>query len=712
MRRVNMSRAGLSPRSIMAVVVTVWLTLANVTLGELPAVGQVKRAMTPEDIVALRRASDAQVSGDGRRVVYVLTSWDREEDRYNPDLWLVTESRQNIRLTNQPGRDDHPRWAPDGSRIAFLSERGGAPGAGAQIYLLDARIGGEAVALTSHPTPIERFEWSSDGRYLAFLAAAPVKDEPARRPGRVPPPLIVDGPDRPHQLWVVEMATGRIEPLTTGARHISAFGWSPDGTRVVIAARPDSGLLAVSETELYLLKVAERGPAGEWRFITTNTSAARPLIQRPGAESDPRFSPDGRSISYLAKADGDPLVGPDRIHIISAPDGPAPEGQSPPVKPEVLLPDFDGYIRSHRWVFDNDQIIFSAGHGVNQQLYSISRSEFEFQALTRTDGHNSGFSITPDGQTIAFVHENPRQPGEVALLSARIMVPIFLTDLNPQSREFALGQVEAVRWRGRDGTWIEGLLVYPTAPSAPAPAGTTAPSGLETGRRYPLVTILHGGPEGAFTKGFEANWSAFPHLYAAQGYAVFLPNFRGSSNYGARFAQSNAGLAGRIDVEDILGGIDHLIRLGIADGSRLGVVGWSYGGYLSGLLIGQTTRFRAAAWGAGLANATSYWGTADIVAQRERLHGGTPWEAARIYDSASPLTYFRKVRTPVLLFHGAKDRRVPLTQSEESYRRLRRLGVNVQMIVYPEQGHALEVPSYQIDKIRREFEWIAKHLLN
>jgi len=656
--------------------------------------------MSPEDIVGLVRPSDAQVSYDGRRVVYVRTRWERERDEYNTDLWLVTEGRENLPLTSNLRRDDHPRWAPDGSRIAFLSERGepgGGARAGAQIYLLGMRLGGEPIQLTRHGQPVERFEWSGDGRYIAFLAAAPPGEE--RAPVRPEPtlpvrraPILVDGDDRPHQLWVAEVGTGRVERLTTGAHHVVSFGWSPDGTRIVCAARPGSSLIGAGETELYLLDIGRHDETGVVRFNPPQEiAAAKRLTRGNGVELEPRFSPDGRTISYLAKADGDALVGPDRLHLLPAEAG---EGTAP----TVLLRDFDGYIRSYRWLFDNEQIVFSAGNGLSQQIYRYARSSGQVQTLTRTAGVNSGFSTTADGQSIAFIHENPRTPPEVALLSARIMVPVFLTELNPVSRDWALGQVEPIRWRSRDGAGIEGILVYPV--------------GFETGRRYPLVTCLHGGPEGAFTLGFEANWSSFPQLYAARGYVVFLPNFRGSSNYGARFAQSNARQAGRIDVDDVLSGIDHLIKTGIVDETRLGLVGWSYGGYLSALLIGRTDRFRVAAWGAGLSNAASYWGTADIVAQRERLHGGTPWEARKLYDEMSPLTYFEKARTPTLIFHGEKDARVPLGQSQESYRRLRRLGRDVQMVIYPEQGHAIEAPSYQVDKIRREYEWVVKHLQN
>src|SRR5262249_32999763 len=343
------------------------------------------------------------------------------------------------------------------------------------------------------------------------------------------------------------------------------------------------------------------------------------------------------------------------------------------------------------------RMLFLAASGVNANLYTLGVNDASPTLMTRNEGGTTGFSTTPDGMNIAYVHESPRMPTEVALLNARNMIPILLTRLNPQVESLTLGQVEAVKWNSNDGTEIEGLLIYPV--------------GYQTGKRYPTLTYIHGGPEGAYAKSFNANWSAFPQVYAGAGYAVFMPNFRGSANYGAKFAQSNAKLVGKVDYEDIMSGVDHLIKLGVADENRLAVAGWSYGGYLSAWIIGHTNRFKCAAYGAGLSNAVSYWGTADITSQRERLHGGTPWASRKMFDEQSPLTYLPNAKTPALIFHGEQDERVPLSQSQESYRTLKRVGVPVQLVIYPEQGHGLTVPSYQLDKMRREVAWIEKYVM-
>jgi len=646
------------------------LILGLVLIFAVAVPAQTKRAMTPEDVVALNRASDAQIATDGRRVAYVVTSWDRENDRYNSDVWLVNDGRETVRLTSNPKRDDHPRWSPDLRRIAFLSERGDG---GAQVYLVNPQ-GGEPVQLTSHKAPVLDFEWSPDGRYIAFTA-----EEPREKP-KTKPPVVADEDYRYAQLWLVEVATQQVKQVTKGHLHIAAFNWSWNAQQIVFTARATPKLMDSPTTEVFVMPV-------NWQNAAVDSTSAKPLTKGNGAENEPRFSPDGRWVSYLAHADGDADAGPDRVHIVSVNGGPS----------RVLAKNFDGYIRSHRWVFDSQRVIFNAGLGTNEQIYTMNIGDETPQAMTRSDGVNPSFSITPDGMNIAFVHENPRVPTEVALLAARIMVPVFLTQLNPQTQEFALGQVDAIKWKSNDGAEIEGVLIYPV--------------GYQTGKRYPMLTYIHGGPEGAYTKSFNATWSAFPQMYAANGYAVFMPNFRGSSNYGAKFAQSNAKLVGKVDYEDILSGIDDLVKRGIADESKLAIAGWSYGGYMGGWIVGHTNRFKCAAYGAGLSNAVSYWGNADIIAQRERLHGGTPWEARKMFDEQSPLSYLTNAKTPTLIFHGEKDERVPLGQSQETYRTLKRLGVTTQLVVYPDQGHGILVPSYQLDKMRREFAWVEKYVM-
>src|SRR5262245_42266412 len=334
---------------------------------------QAKRPMTPEDVVSLNRASDAQMSPDARRVAFVVSSWDRENDRLNSDIWMVDELRQAIRLTSSPRRDDSPRWSPDSRRLAFLSERGGADEAGAQIFLLNP-LGGEPVQLTSHKAPIQSFEWSPDGRLIAFIA------EDAKERFRTKPPVVVDEDHRFAQLWVVNVSSGEIKPLTKGSRHVAAFNWSFDGSQIVLTARATPKLMDNDTTEVFVTPARlQNAPysAAQWKQITKGG----------GAESQPRFSPDGRWISCLARADGDANVGPERIYVVAAPGG----------EPRALPVNFDGYISSYRWVFDSQRVIFLAALGVSANLYMMRVDDPAPSLMTRNEGVTTGFSMTVDG---------------------------------------------------------------------------------------------------------------------------------------------------------------------------------------------------------------------------------------------------------------------------------------------------------------------------
>jgi dipeptidyl aminopeptidase/acylaminoacyl peptidase len=649
-----------------------WLSAALL----LNAAAQTKRSLTTEDLVALNRASDVQLAVDGRRAAFVVTSWDRAADRFNADLWTATADVGGSaqRLTFNARRDD--------ARLAFLSERGDA-GSGAQIYLINPQ-GGEAQPLTSHAAAIQSFEWSPDGRFIAFIAEEPVPTKPKTKA-----PVVVDEGYRYAQIWLLEVFTRQVVQYTKGARHVTALNWSLDSQQLVLTARATPKLEDNDTTEIFLLPV-QWPPDG--KSAPLEVAKARQLTRGNGAETEPRISPDGRWVSWLAHAETEPNpvpgVGPERIHLLPL--------NAAGAAPRVLARNFDGYIRGYRWVYNSTQLIFRADLGVYAQLFNIDLGDRPPQAMTRGEGVCGAFAVSRDGLQVVYTVEHARMASEVASLNARTLLPVQLSHLNPQVADFLLGQVETIRWPSTDGTEIEGLLLYPV--------------GYESGKRYPLVTYIHGGPESAVTRSFNASWSTPAQVLAGQGYAVFLPNFRGSSNYGAKFAQANTLKAGQVDAADVLSGIDALVKRGIADENRLAVGGWSYGGYLSAWLIGHTNRFKCAVYGAGLSNAVSYWGTADITYQRERLHGGTPWAARKMFDEQSPLTHLPNAKTPTLIFHGEKDERVPLGQSLESYRTLKRLGVPVKLVVYPEQGHGLLVPSYQLDKVQRELAWLEAYL--
>jgi dipeptidyl aminopeptidase/acylaminoacyl peptidase len=669
-----------------------------------------KRAMTVDDVMRLRAVSDPRISPDGRLVAFVVTQADMKTNFRNSDVWLVAAEGGDPRpLTGSPRRDDAPQWSPDAKRLAFISDRDGR----AQVYSI--RIdGGEPQRITDVKTAVQSFAWSPDGKRIAYIAADPVSEMREKEKKDGFDQIVVDADYPFAHISVIDVPSSanselpKPSKLTDGAWHVAELEWSPDSTLIAFTARNTPKLADSPSTEIYLIDAAppEVGP------LTLSETRRTPQITKDNnrTESNIAWSPDGTRLSYLSPSDKYPAIGPSRVHLIDAAGLKrlhSGRRDSPlvwlPLGP--LQPQFDGYITRHEWSHDGQFVYFTADAGVQRHLYRVSSDGKALEPLINDEGLQGTFSLSEKTDRIAYLKEDPTRPADVWVASINagakgnqiISNARQLTRMNPQADGFALGRVEIIRWKSsKDGREIEGVLVYPMD--------------YDASKRYPLITSIHGGPEGAYTQSFMASYSEFPHLYAARGYASFFPNFRGSSNYGAEFASANVGDLGGGDYEDILSGVDYLIGRGIADLQRLVIKGYSYGGYMSGWIIGHTARFKAAVFGAGLANAVSYYSTADIQWSRETLHQGTPWRNNQNMIERSPVFYLQNAKTPSLIFHGEKDERVPLGQSQETYMGLKKAGVPTQLVIYPREGHGLREPAHQLDKMRREIDWFEKYL--
>ncbi|HEX5732492.1 MAG TPA: S9 family peptidase [Blastocatellia bacterium] len=656
---------------------------------------QTKRAMTFEDILSLRVASDARLSPDGRHVAFVVTQADMKTNFRNSDIWLVsTEAGEPRVITRSPKRDDQPRWSPDSRRLAFISDRDGK----AQLYVISIE-GGEAEKITDSPTAVQGFDWSPDSRRIAFISSDPLAEAREKEKKDGFDQIVVDADYQYARISVVEVGSVELRKpvvITTGSFHVSELAWSPDGRVIAFTARSTPKLADVATTEIYA--VAPR--AGSKQLRVTNNDRS---------ESDICWSPDGAMISYLATSDKYPTIGPSRIHLLKTDSltNQLSEGNSVSEfrmdAGRVLQPQFDGYITRQAWSRDGRFIYLTADARVGRHIYRLSADGAQLDRITKEDEAQTSFTLSEKTGRIAYLKEDPTSPNDVytALISDSVkqlnLQPRRLTDLNPQVSQIALGRAEVVRWKSsKENREIEGILIYPID--------------YREGASVPLVTSIHGGPEGAYVLSFMASHGEFPHIYAARGYASFYPNFRGSSNYGAEFASANVGDLGGGDYEDVMSGIDYLVKRGVADPARLAVKGWSYGGYLAGWAIGHTDRFKAAAFGAGLSNAISYYSQADIQFSRETLHQGTPWRNPKNMLDRSPVMYLQNAKTPSLIFHGEKDERVPLPQSLETYMGLKKAGVATQLVIYPREPHGLREPKHQLDKMRRELEWIEKYV--
>jgi dipeptidyl aminopeptidase/acylaminoacyl peptidase len=623
------------------------------------------RPMSIEDVLRVRHASDLQLAPDGVRLAFVVREWNQDLDRFDRHIHVADlRSARTSQATVGTGAEWHPRWSSNGA-LAFLSDREGNAG----VYVM-GESGTEPRRLFAHAAVVSSFEWCPDGASLVFLAGEP---DTVPRASRTKPVVVVDEDGASSRLWLFSPKTGQSRALSESSEYVVEARVSPDGHAVAYLAEPSPGFLDTFKRELYVLSLA----GGPSRRLSTNQEA----------ESDIRWSPDGSQLSYLAPSDGNPLgVGPRRVHIVPAAGGSV----------RVLARKFEGYIEQHEWV-DNRSFIVWAGLHVKAHLFKLLLTDDTPAPITEGEGNFGPFAIENGGSRIVLLHETPEQPNEVWVRTDGGAMH-QLSTLNPELEGVALGKVETVRWASVGGVQVEGLVVYPT--------------GYQEGRRYPTILEVHGGPEDAHTRGFMADWTNDPHVYAGAGYVTFLPNFRTSSNYGAQFAHGAGANSAALEdgvFQDLMTGLDYLVQRGIADPGRLAVKGWSYGGYSTSWIIGHTNRFKVAAYGAGDTNLVSYYGTASMNPGFD-LMNEAPYESFAKWFERSPLISIARVKTPCLIFQGEKDQIVPIGQSHEFYRGLKHFKVPSKLVVYPDQPHRIGVPSYQRDKMQRELEWIEKYL--
>ena len=628
-----------------------------------------------DDLFRIRNIEEARISPAGDRVAYVLSEIDLAGNAIRSGIWLIeTEGGAPRRLTAGPGRDGAPRWSPDGKEIAFLSDRDGP----SQIWLISLG-GGEA----RKPAPIEGGAsnpvWSPDGRKIAFLARSPKPPAKEKAPLR-PEDIIVFGEDVPGlQLFVMDAASGAISKLTREPSAVVDFSWSPDGKGIAFAAQPSSRIQDLYRTDICA--------------VDLTTGAIRDLVKRTGVDTSPRFSPDGKQVAFLSTDGKTDWIANWYLCLVPADGG----------EPRNITPEFDEFLFTPQWARDGRKIFFQSPRGLRNQLYSASPQGGKPRPLLAGDHVWSDFNFSASGERMAFLGTDAVTPAEVFVSSASEFGPVRLTFTNPQLEEVSLGRQEIVHWKSSDGLEIEGVLLLPPGPPA--------------GRPYPLLTYVHGGPSGRFTASFSPQiGSPYPvqaecyplHVLAGLGYAVFMPNPRGSYGYGERFRKANLRDWGGGDFRDIMTGIDALIGRRIADPAKLGIMGRSYGGYMTAWIISQTGRFKAASLGAGMSNLVSFYGQTDIPGYTEYYLGDVPWQALDLYMKRSPLFHVRNIGTPTLILHGEKDFRVPLPQAQELCAALKRNGVPVELIIYPRQGHVVDEPRFMQDMMERNLDWFGR----
>jgi dipeptidyl aminopeptidase/acylaminoacyl peptidase len=638
------------------------------------------RPATIDDIMNIRNVLDVRISPNGEDVLYVISEPDLTNSVYHTNVWTVsTHGGDPVQLTKRTKKNDSPRWSPDGKTVAFLSDRSGKP----QIWLI-ASTGGKARKLTDVPGGVKDLEWAPDGKSIAYRATDAETPAQAKRKKTKDDVVLIDRHWKMDCLHVTDLTGKKTRRLTKGEFHVADFSWSPDSSHLAYTVQPTPSEDDIRRTDIAIVPAAG--------------GKSRMLVERPGPDFQPRWSPDGRSIAFLSRDGQADTIGNRFLCVVPAEGG----------EPRNLSKGFDEHFVAElpagfAWAPDGKTIYSIAQSKVRQHLFALSVETGEVRPVSTGDRVYHRFSLSKDGSRVAVAAEEVTHPAEVFVSAVSDFSARNLTTSNPHLRDVTLGETEVVRWKSKDGLAVEGLLIKPVA--------------YKEGIRYPLLTYVHGGPALNFRLAFTPYGTSpqaqrYPiQVFAGLGYAVFCPNPRGSGGYGEKFRQANIRDWGGRDFEDMMTGIDSLIERGIADRDRLGLMGWSYGGFMTAWAVTQTDRFKAASAGAGVTDPFSMYGQTDIPSFMDAYFGGPPWKVKDAYDRCTSIRFAGNIKTPTLIQHGERDERVPLAQSQELHVALKRSRVPVEFAVYPRQGHVVGEPRLQADVLRRNVDWFERCLL-
>jgi dipeptidyl aminopeptidase/acylaminoacyl peptidase len=572
----------------------------------------------------------------------------------------------------------NPKFSPDGNFLAFLSARGNE--SKTQVWIMRVN-GGEAEAITKSKSGIEQFAWSPDNKRIAYTQRDADTETEEKMKKEKKDWTIVDNWKYAHLYTVaiekVPSSGGesehRVKRLTKGDFHITNFDWAPDAKTIAFTRQ--------------LTPSADTWPTSDIYTVPSDSGILRSLVAMKGLDSSPQYSPDGQTIAFVSDGGSATWAGTGDVYLISASGG----------QPKKLTDSPDRQANLLKWSPDGKELYFSETDHTSNRVFVLPANGSGPRILTSGPGSYTGASFSADGKTIAFVYQTPESLPDVFMTALLKFEPKKLSDANKDFPKLRIGPTEVIRWKSKDGKEIEGLLTYPV--------------NYKSGKKYPLILNIHGGPAGVFTQTFTAAGSVYPiQAFAQQGYAVLRPNPRGSSGYGWEFRHNNYNDWGFGDFDDDQTGVDKVIAMGVAHPDSLVICGWSYGGFMTSFTVTKTSRFKAASVGAGVTNLMSFVGTSDIPGFLPDYFGGEYWDRIDVFMKHSAMFNIKNVKTPSQVIHGERDVRVPPSQGYEFYTALKRLGVQTEMITYPRQPHGVQEPKFIQDIGERVIAWFNKQL--
>jgi dipeptidyl aminopeptidase/acylaminoacyl peptidase len=651
-------------RNALAVVVCV--------LSVLSVSAQEKRGRTFVDSLEQAVVGDPQLSPDGKTILFTIDKADWKANRRSGHIYRVNaDGTGQVQLTFGDRGESGPRWSPDGKTIAFTTRRDADTNN--QIYLLSVD-GGEARRLTNHPTAPGSLTWSPDGKAIFFTASDAKSAEEKEKDRLLDDVYTFEETNfKQRHIWTTDLE-GKTKRVTDGDWNVSGYELSADGKRIAFQ-RTTSPLLEFSDrTEVWVMDASG--------------SNAKQLTNNKVPESSASLSPDGSTVLFTSGAtEAGDIYYNDKLFLVPAGGGPA----------KILLPNVDYGVENASWSKDGKTIYFTANMGVHNEIMRVNVATKETAQLTRGDHSLGNWSFAEDSGLHVFTLNSFDRPSEIYTMAPGAQPKRVTAVFDEDLAKFKTARQEKITWKGQDGVTIEGLLTYPLD--------------YKAGTKYPLIVQTHGGPAASDRFGFSTE----NQVYAAKGYAVLRPNYRGSTGYGDKFLRDMVNGYFKQAHLDVLAGTDAVIAMGVADANKLVKMGWSAGGHMTNKLITFTDRFKVASSGAGAANWISMYAQSDHREFRTPWFGGTPWQANApidLYWNNSPLKDVSKVKTPTIFLVGEQDPRVPMPQSVEMYRALKTNGVPTHLYVAPREGHGWAELRHRLFKLQIEMEWFEKYINN
>lgn len=642
-----------------------------------------------EEVMSLPSASGANISPDGRHVLFTVNQPDWEANRFDREIWISKDGEPAFQLTNNlKASSQNPKWSPDTKWIAYVTNKAKK----SQIFAIRV-VGGEAFQVSQVKGNIGNFEWSPDGKKIAFtMRDAEPKEQKSveKKYGKF---AIEDQAHgyRNAKLWVIDFnpesfTRAQALPCKEGCtsthtkllydnfdQHISNFAWSPDGKKMAIQHQPNPFINTFIKSEISILDVSSK--------------ELTPLVNNPSADGLVAWSPDGKSILYESDvADSTSNYYKNARYFRINLDG---------SNQKELAKDFDENL--YRMVWVEKGVYGLSNQKTDRGIFMLNPDNGQVSPVPLPSARIFTFSVSADGAKMAYTGQNDNTLSEVFQVDTNAPKnPKALTNFSTLIKDWKVAQSEVVSWKSEDGAGIEGVLYKPMD--------------YEPNKKYPLLVVIHGGPTGV-SRPNPVPAYVYPIVqWLNKGALVLSPNYRGSAGYGEAFRSLNVKNLGVGDAWDVMSGIDYLAQAGRIDTSKMAAMGWSQGGYISAFLTTTTKSFKAISVGAGISNWMTYYVNTDVHPFTRQYLKATPWQNAEIYAKTSPMTFINQAQTPTLIQHGEFDRRVPIPNAYELYQGLQDIGVDTRLIVYKGFGHGITKPKERLAALWHNWQWFGKYL--